>query len=179
MVDKDLKTVTIEVGNPALDIASAGADVKERRREADASASSAVAPRRKRSTPLRRTGIDDTTHQRGVRHLQRAIVLPLIGKKEVAPAQAVEHSRFGQPFGCGGQVARERGEARSEAGTGRRKLGFVRVDHRECQPRTKEVAQITRVDGARACIRFARLLGLVALGQDPSEAEPLTARFMR
>ena len=70
-------------------------------------------------------------------------------------------------------------EKMSEAGTGRRQLRFVGVDHRECQPRTKEVAQITRVHGARACIRFARLLGLVALGQDPSQAEPLTARFLR
>ena len=151
VIDENLEALAIEVGDPALEIAAAGAGVEERRGESDPHAPAAQAPRGQRSAPLRRDGVDGGGGNRRVTSLQIAIVAPLIGEEEIDPAQPVENLRLGKL--CDAyrrhELALETAESRLES----RARGFDLVRRRR-RPSARSAARRTarggRSDRARA-----------------------------
>src|SRR5262249_15563909 len=155
----------------------AGPDMKEGRCESNSQPSTCSGPLGNRRAPRRRIRLQDTGRKLGICRLQWAIVLSLVGKKEVGPPETVKSFGLLKSRGRLRKLRFEDCQSSCKIAARRKQGVGARIDHWQCKMSGEETSQVTGIDALRAVISLSRSRSFASLQPDPAEIEPLTTRL--
>src|SRR5947207_4924357 len=168
-IDKDLEAIARQIGDPTFKITPRRAIAEERRRKSNANACRAGRSTAWRLEPLGRARRDHRVRKARIFILQSAVVLALIGKEKIGPAQLVDGPFSRKCLRSSRELIEQRIEACTVTRTRRGDRLSRRRYLRQGQMTCNRGAQQTRISRERCAECAMRGIEIIAFGKRPAE----------